>query len=1569
MAFLGKISAVVAANTSDFSRNIRNAKRDLMNFAASMRGIEFNLNTSALDKTLTKVQQFQAKIRSAQKLLAAGVDAGIPDLGKLQDKFRAVEDLGKPIASLVKQFEGFSTTIQAELLPELERAQQGFRLLYNDIDSGLSTFDTAGRKIDSIRRQIVNLRQAFAAAGDIGNLRKQLNIENVGASFFQPDAKEALQRSLKLRGEAENVPAKFRKGVFAQLAFQAEKNADVIEKQSARVAALQLEIARDGETPRRLERLAAAQERLNDAVAKQGQINSSFRDRLRVTATAASADELSGRFSRSADLRTQAERDTQQISEIRASLKLVDAEEVEAELEALKAEKVQIEATLKGTAASQLDELDKKIESLTRKAAKAKQNTDTLRAINSAIEAAESKRSALTEKAIGLPPSARGPVQDEIESVEASLRRLQSAKASFEVRVEQQPPVDEILAKIEELKAERVVVKASIEASGLNEVNSQIDQLQDKANLREAKVDGLGLQQQMAAELAPQLRSLQERAASLGDDGISQKIEGLRKNYIEMQADLQRVSEAATFDEASAGLDTYDAKLKGVQGSLKGVEAELKSAETSARRFQKFVAISGSGEDRLGVEFERAASDVAAGRQLIGNYEKEEGREGALVGLQKAIGNYEKLLKIQQKIADSNLGNKEKAAGFNKVTGAIKKQRDELVKLIAERSKAGGAVGLSEDRVRAVMDRNFKSRGSFNVAGMASAQLAMQQGLFAVDDFFSATGGFEYKLRAIGNNITQLGLQLGTSGLIPGLSATKGLAIGLGAVLAAQLIPALSRLSMGGKEAEENAKRAADAFRDLAKATEDIRRAAEGISDSISGQSSSELARRRAEREKQIDKVREARERQNQASLESKTTKGIEIAGEIDELQKKLATTTSPAKRAGVAIEIAAAKRKQEQALRDGFEVSNEDVTKSFADTGDPASDIIDRFVRESARGPNNVEKRKRAREAQKQFEKTIAQPLPRVDLSTMEGRAEAAESLEGRRDALIDLRNTEGLSERAQAAVDKLISDIEDKLARVRARDLSTRVSIDRRIAREAFAVADSISSARRDIDEAFGDQSSSSAISRELDTVSGVIAMMQRQAAESEDPREAAAYAAEIANMQAHADELKEAAMQVRTFASALDRVSQSIDSDVSSLQSRQEEARRKDILLGSPESAAQRERAKQDAEAAEAERRRVQADLDSARERFEQDAMTESPEVANARKKLEEAEEVEARAARRVSPEAKDDLQKYIEQQAERSQALSDEYELEAQKLLKLTDAFGLSYEEADKLSRARKTTLQGGGDWEAEKKRMGLPSGIDVAIDQNDRVDSAGSEDWAAAIRLRDAEWLRDAQNEKAKAEEDLKAAEAKTKSLRPLFSRRREIDEQLAKPVGIEGGTLEERESLRQERAALDAKIEEAKKNDPAIQEAERRRDAATRRAEEAKAADRGRQLGMSQLDRDRLAISAGVNDLRLAMSEELTDEGRQSLAKEGQKNLAKQFAPMVMQFVNERETALLKGPSRAALQASDVTTQQGQAELNRLLRGQDSNRDVNLAELQEQTKKLQEIVEAIRNSTGVVVDF
>jgi hypothetical protein len=132
---------------------------------------------------------------------------------------------------------------------------------------------------------------------------------------------------------------------------------------------------------------------------------------------------------------------------------------------------------------------------------------------------------------------------------------------------------------------------------------------------------------------------------------------------------------------------------------------------------------------------------------------------------------------------------------------------------------------------------------------------------------------------------------------------------------------------------------------------------------------------------------------------------------------------------------------------------------------------------------------------------------------------------------------------------------------------------------------------------------------------------------------------------------------------------------------------------------------------------------------------------------------------------------------------------------------------------------------------------------------------------------------------------------------------------------------------------------------------------------------RGRDLGLTERERFRKDFAEGAGADINARAKELRDQGvnPQGFLKQALQNQMEQVAPMLQQFQEERQNAILQGPSRAALSVSDVSTSQGASELTRLIRGDDSAKDVNLAELRKQTDRLDEVVKAIRDANPGVL--
>ena len=135
-------------------------------------------------------------------------------------------------------------------------------------------------------------------------------------------------------------------------------------------------------------------------------------------------------------------------------------------------------------------------------------------------------------------------------------------------------------------------------------------------------------------------------------------------------------------------------------------------------------------------------------------------------------------------------------------------------------------------------------------------------------------------------------------------------------------------------------------------------------------------------------------------------------------------------------------------------------------------------------------------------------------------------------------------------------------------------------------------------------------------------------------------------------------------------------------------------------------------------------------------------------------------------------------------------------------------------------------------------------------------------------------------------------------------------------------------------------------------------------------ARRGRDRGMTDRERFKKEFTEGAGADINARAKEMRDKGENpnKFLQQAFANQMEAVAPMFKGFQDERENAKLQGPSRAALNVSDVSTSQGASELTRLLRGDDSAKDVNLAELRKQSGYLEDIRNDLKaNNPGVLL--
>jgi len=209
-------------------------------------------------------------------------------------------------------------------------------------------------------------------------------------------------------------------------------------------------------------------------------------------------------------------------------------------------------------------------------------------------------------------------------------------------------------------------------------------------------------------------------------------------------------------------------------------------------------------------------------------------------------------------------------------------------------------------------------------------------------------------------------------------------------------------------------------------------------------------------------------------------------------------------------------------------------------------------------------------------------------------------------------------------------------------------------------------------------------------------------------------------------------------------------------------------------------------------------------------------------------------------------------------------------------------------------------------------------------------------------------------------------------------------EQLQRILDSDTASAEEKSKAAEEKAAIQSRQERRFEDSPqgqaskAAADAADRRNAAERerqrqRDERFNAAERGRDIGLRDSEVAAREARNGMLDIVAARDEGLLSrrQANEQASRFGREQL-EQAAPMIASMAEEVQNAILQGPSRAALEVTDVSTVQGQKELNRLLRGDDSAKNANIVELEKQNQKLVEVVAVLKDiarNAGIVLDL
>jgi len=255
--YIGKISAVVTANTADLSKKLRSSTQEWNSYGASLnRSLQKTAAsaTSSIDKILTPLQRLEKQLKAAT---SSPLNIRTEDQANQIRRLTSVaEQINRPLENAAGSFQKLSSEVQAGFAPALGRAQNQAQSLFKILEVGRAPaekyFEVVQNRVDRTTQALQRLTQAqqIAARGFTGN----------ELQFANPAISQALGAASRVTQTAASLPAsQLEDGVIAgrvrqlrqyqQAAVQAQATLEsleltpdidpnVIENQRRRVQAL-----------------------------------------------------------------------------------------------------------------------------------------------------------------------------------------------------------------------------------------------------------------------------------------------------------------------------------------------------------------------------------------------------------------------------------------------------------------------------------------------------------------------------------------------------------------------------------------------------------------------------------------------------------------------------------------------------------------------------------------------------------------------------------------------------------------------------------------------------------------------------------------------------------------------------------------------------------------------------------------------------------------------------------------------------------------------------------------------------------------------------------------------------------------------------------------------------------------------------------------------------------------------------------------------------------------------------------------------------------------------------------
>jgi len=288
--YIGKISAVVTANTSDLSRKLAGSVKDVDQFANRLAASVERSSQQAqnsLNNIFTPLQRLERSLR-------AGVQNNVFKRDNVDQYVRSVrqavsisEQINKPLAGGASAFQKLSLEVQAAFLPALNRAQGAVVNLSTTLQQQGSVSERTFGQVEQVVNRTTAAIQRLAQAQQI----VASGPSSSSLAFAAPRVSQSLQASAAVRQQASQLPASQLSagGVTRQVANLEAVERRIVQTQ-ARLESVQARPRVDSTE------LAAAQKELDRLLAGAERIRASIQVRFDAKSAIADAKALIASF-------------------------------------------------------------------------------------------------------------------------------------------------------------------------------------------------------------------------------------------------------------------------------------------------------------------------------------------------------------------------------------------------------------------------------------------------------------------------------------------------------------------------------------------------------------------------------------------------------------------------------------------------------------------------------------------------------------------------------------------------------------------------------------------------------------------------------------------------------------------------------------------------------------------------------------------------------------------------------------------------------------------------------------------------------------------------------------------------------------------------------------------------------------------------------------------------------------------------------------------------------------------------------------------------------------------------